>query len=765
LLLLVHLVWIADDVLALHGSQGIIPWELTSMLRHPWVPGLPTLANALAPLGIHAHAGAILLIAIYAGSLVALALGFHTRVAAFLSWGLHLSLVTGGFASFYGADQIAHTFLFYIFVFPSGRAWNFLSRDTGSDRSDTMPVACLWIMRFHLCVIYFAAGFDKAMGPQWWNGEAIWRAVTQPAFRTSDITWLASYDWLAMLAGWGTLLVEIGYPLFISLRRTRELWFFAVVGLHLGIALTMGLVFFSSLMILLSTCLFMIPEDLVKRPAAAKDLPPLAVALLLVVCLVPPAPKANAESLHSNMLSDDFVPLVRRLMVRDQIPGVAVGLVDRGKLVYARGFGYRNVERRLPITADTLFPVGSCSKAFTASALALLVDQGKLLLDIPVRHYLSDFALEDPKAAASLTTRDLLTHRSGLPRHDFFWYKAPFTRDELYDRIRYLESAGPPRTDWRYNSLMYVAAGRIVEKITGDSWEGFVRKRILTPLNMHRTVLSSEEAVADPNHASSYGLHKGLLRKMRMLKNLRAIAPAGGVSSSVRDLARWLTFHAARSPQLLSAGMWSELHRPQAAMPASEQAEIRDPSYALGWVHQSYRGQSLIVHNGSIDGYTAHLGFLPESGRGLIIMMNRDLAVEALLTLAYSAYDHLLGLAPLDWEKRFEVLPDVMPKAPHVALDFPIKDVVGRYEHPAYGTITIRSRNSGKRSRLEMRFRSFHWAMDYLGNRQFLSAEPIVDGGPQIRAWFSSPKGGEALKLFVSFNFDPGDPVQVFTRG
>jgi hypothetical protein len=210
--------------------------------------------------------------------------------------------------------------------------------------------------------------------------------------------------------------------------------------------------------------------------------------------------------------------------------------------------------------------------------------------------------------------------------------------------------------------------------------------------------------------------------------------------------------------------MWGELHRPQAAMPPSDQPEIQNPSYALGWIHETYRGHSLVSHSGAIDGYMAHLAFLPENGRGLIILMNRDLATEALLTLAYSAYDRLLGLAPLDWEGRFKETPWPASEAPHVALDFPVRDVVGRYEHPAYGVITVRSRASKKGGGLEMQFRSFRSAMDYLGNRKFQSVEPIVDEGPHIQAWFSSPKAGEAPKLFVPFNFDPGDPVQVFTR-
>jgi hypothetical protein len=263
LLLLFHLFWLSNDLLSLHGNRGIIPWELTELLHDPWVPGLPTLANAFVPLGISAHTAIIVVLSVYAGSLLSLALGFLTRLSAFLAWGLHLSLVTSGFASFYGVDQISNTFLFYLLLFPSGRAWTFVSRP-----EETIPVGCLRVMQIHLCVIYFAAGVEKAMGRQWWNGEAIWQAVTQPAFSTFDLSWLAGYAWIPMLAGWSTLVVEIGYPFFVWPLRTRNSWFFATIGLHLGLGLFMGLVFFSSVMILLTSCLFLIPEEVLERAIA-----------------------------------------------------------------------------------------------------------------------------------------------------------------------------------------------------------------------------------------------------------------------------------------------------------------------------------------------------------------------------------------------------------------------------------------------------------------------------------------------------------------
>jgi hypothetical protein len=255
LLLLAHLVWISNDVLALHGDRGIIPWELTDLLRDPWVPSLPTVARALSPLGIGARTAIILLLSAYAGSLLALALGACTRASALLAWSLHLSLVTSGVASFYGVDQLANTFLFYLLL-------------SQFRRERTVPVVFLRVMQAHLCVIYLAAGLAKAMGRQWWDGEAIWQAVTQPAFRTVDLRWLASYPWIAMIAGWGTLALEIGYAFLVWPRRTRTTWCLATIGLHVALALFMGLVFFSSVMILLTCCLFLLPKEAVERAVA-----------------------------------------------------------------------------------------------------------------------------------------------------------------------------------------------------------------------------------------------------------------------------------------------------------------------------------------------------------------------------------------------------------------------------------------------------------------------------------------------------------------
>jgi hypothetical protein len=308
---------------------------------------------------------------------------------------------------------------------------------------------------------------------------------------------------------------------------------------------------------------------------------------------------------------------------------------------------------------------------------------------------------------------------------------------------------------------MFVVAARIVEKVSGQSWESFVEERVLRPLDMRRTFLSPEAMETDGDHASPHAIREGRAQRIPMLKELNAIAPAGAVQSNVRDLARWLAFHATRSPGLLQELLWRELHRPAAEMPAPAQPEVEHPYYALGWIHESYRGHTLVVHDGAIDGFTAHLGFVPETGQGLILLANRERASAALTALAYSAYDRLLGLEPLDWEPRLEETAEPLQPDRGVSLDFPIADVVGRFEHPAYGALTIWAHGD----RLVMQFRRLRLTLAYQGGRRFLSLEEIVESAPQISVQFSKPNAGEPLRLLVPLNFDDlADPVEIFTR-
>jgi hypothetical protein len=241
----------------LYGERGLIQWPIVNAINPPGMPRISWLVDLLAPYGVSADACVRGVYFAQVASLACLLIGYHTRLAAVLAWLAHLLLTVTGNASIYGFDQFATIALFYCVWMPVGDDLS-ADRALGRNPGGPSPAArlSLRVLQIHLCIVYLTSGIEKATGEQWWNGEAIWRALIFPTAAFFDFTWLADYARLAKLLCWGTLAVEIGYVLLIWLRRTRKLWLLATVGLHLGIALTIGLVFFSALMILLNVAAF-----------------------------------------------------------------------------------------------------------------------------------------------------------------------------------------------------------------------------------------------------------------------------------------------------------------------------------------------------------------------------------------------------------------------------------------------------------------------------------------------------------------------------
>ncbi len=180
---------------------------------------------------------------------------------------------------------------------------------------------------------------------------------------------------------------------------------------------------------------------------------------------------------------DGFHDFVQTIIQKWKVPGAAIAIVKDNEVIFSEGIGLRDVEQGLAMTPQTLMPIASCTKAFTTAAMALLVDAGKLDWDTPVRHYLPTFKLYDMVATEHLTPRDLVTHRSGLPRHDLMWYENESTRQELFDRLRYLQPSKDIRTTFQYQNLMYMVAGYLVGEIAGQSWEDFVQQQIFDRLD------------------------------------------------------------------------------------------------------------------------------------------------------------------------------------------------------------------------------------------------------------------------------------------
>lgn len=399
--------------------------------------------------------------------------------------------------------------------------------------------------------------------------------------------------------------------------------------------------------------------------------------------------------------------LITRTLAVWKAPGMAVGIVRDGRVVLAEGFGLRNQAQDLPVTPHTLFAIGSATKAFTATSVGILASDNLLDWDKPVRTYLPSFALADSFATERMTPRDLLTHRSGLPRHDFMWYNSPATRQELFDRLRFLEPSKDFRTAFQYQNLMYMTAGHLVGVLSGGSWEDFVRQRLFTPLEM----TSANFSVAQMQHAPDYALpYQEQHDEVSVIpfRPIDTVGPAGSINASLTDMLQWLRLqldHGARNgAQVIAASDLAQLHSPQMVVQDATfrmlfQADLL--SYGLGWFIQSYKGRQMIHHGGNIDGFSALISFLPQDHLGIVTLSNLN-GTMAPVAATYSLYDQLLGLPPTDWNGQLQQVHAQQKAAleqgkattqadrkPHTQPSHPLATYAGEYAHPGYGVARI----------------------------------------------------------------------------
>ena len=434
---------------------------------------------------------------------------------------------------------------------------------------------------------------------------------------------------------------------------------------------------------------------------------------------------------------EGFAQFVSETMEQWQVPGVAVGIVKNDELVYAEGFGYRDVENQLPVTPETLFAIGSSSKAFTATSAGIMVDDKKLDWHTPIRKWLPTFELQDRFATERMNLADLLCHRSGLPRHDLLWYNSTASREELIDRLKYLDLSKDFRTFWQYQNLMYLTAGYLAGCVNESSWEELVQQRILDPLEMSSSNFSVEESQKVDNYALPYEIPdpKTGVREQIPFRNIDVIGPAGSINSNVIDMANWLIMNLNggqfKDQQIIAEATLKELHSAQMPLvpeamlypPLETHPEIGQASYGFGWFVQNYRGHRWVHHGGNIDGFCAMVSLLPQEKLGLVVLTNLE-GVAALPVTGY-ALDLLLGLEPLDWnglwrefyDKTLEgvdegnkklmesQIPDTMPS-------HPLHDYAGEYVHPGYGVLTVECRDeelAGIYNALELTFKHLHY--------------------------------------------------------
>jgi CubicO group peptidase (beta-lactamase class C family) len=403
---------------------------------------------------------------------------------------------------------------------------------------------------------------------------------------------------------------------------------------------------------------------------------------------------------------EGFDETVAKSLAQLKVPGVAIAIVKDKDVIFSKGFGFRDVETKLPMTADTIMAIGSSTKAFTAFTLGTLVDRGQVEWDKPVRDYIPWFRLYDAQAGERLTPRDLVTHRSGLPRHDLVWYNnRTSTREQLVRSLAYLPPTADLREKWQYNNMMFLTAGFLVETLTGKSWEEAVRTLVFEPLGMGRSNFSVLESQKDKDFALAYDEREGKVVKIPF-RDISIVGPAGSINSSANEMSRWVTVHINGGKygdkQVIGANTLADLHTPYMTTGGvSTRPDITAPDYALGWMVDNYRGHGRVHHGGNIDGFSAMVSFLPNDGLGFVVLTNKNgTALPELLIR--TAIDRILGLEAVDWigdaVKKLAEGEAVGKKAeekkatrrrPGTAPAHKLDEYGGDYIHPGYGDLKV----------------------------------------------------------------------------
>lgn len=403
---------------------------------------------------------------------------------------------------------------------------------------------------------------------------------------------------------------------------------------------------------------------------------------------------------------EGFDEVVAKGLALLKVPGAAIIVVKDKEVVFSKGFGFRDVENKLPMTADTILAIGSSTKAFTAFTLGTLVDQGKVEWDKPVRNYIPWFRLYDAQAGERLTPRDLVTHRSGLPRHDLVWYNnRTSSREDLVRSLAYLPPTADLREKWQYNNMMFLTAGFLVETLTGKSWEEAVRTLVFEPLGMARSNFSVVESQKDKDFALPYDEREGKVVKIPF-RDITIVGPAGSINSSANEMSRWVTVHInggkLGGKEVIGANTLADLHTPYMTTGGvSTRPDITAPDYALGWMVDNYRGHRRVHHGGNIDGFSAMVSFLPNDGLGFVVLTNRN-GTGLPELLIRTAADRILGLEAVDWigdaAKKLAEGEAVGKKAeekkttrrrPGTVPAHKLDEYVGDYRHPGYGDLKV----------------------------------------------------------------------------
>jgi len=493
------------------------------------------------------------------------------------------------------------------------------------------------------------------------------------------------------------------------------------------------------------------------------------INVFLVFCLLVCSPIISKEILSEQSLQG-LNKYINEAMKDWNAPSLAICIVNDGKIILSKGFGFRDIKNNLKATSKTLFAIASCTKSFTATAMGILVDQGKIKWDEPVRKYLPSFKLNDSVVSERITPRDMLTQRSGLPGHDLMWYNTSATRKELFNRLQYLKLNRDFRTAFQYCNLMYMGAGYLIGQVAGTTWEEFIQKHIFDPLGMKESNFSIEDSKKASDFALPYKEKDGKIVEIPF-RNVDAIGPAGSINSNLEEMAKWVLLNLNKGKfgdkQVISEASLNQVHSPQIIMATEVNDEFSYQSYAMGLAATSYRGYHLIHHGGGIDGFSSYISFMPRENLGIVVLANSNCG-SLPMAVTYRAYDQLLGLDQIPWSKRlleeyskaieqFKKQQKINDKDRKLNTKptHSLEQYAGDFENPGYGIISIKK----EKDQLDAVYNSITYPLKHYYYDIFELTDAL---GRENKVFFLMDEKGNIRSL--SSQFEPTVEAIVFTR-
>lgn len=442
-------------------------------------------------------------------------------------------------------------------------------------------------------------------------------------------------------------------------------------------------------------------------------------------------------------LSEKTIKIIEREMNYWKVPGVSIAVIKDGSLMQSIGLGFRNVEKNLPVTADTQFGIASCSKSMTSALISILVDKGILNYDEPVTTYAPKLVMQDP-AALNMTLRDILSHMTGFGTHDALW-PGEMNRDDLAGRLRYIKPCSDYREKAIYSNVMYSLAGYVAECATGETWDDLMKKYIFAPLGMERTNCSVDEMKKDTDFSLPYRV-KNLKFCALDLWNVDLAGPAASVNSTANDMARWLMMHIAGGKKedgtaLIKKDTFKEMHSVLSSLEDSigrGEGFYECSDYSMGWRRGLYKGHAFYKHTGKIEGFSSIQSFLPDDGAGVVILTNlHSPTVPFMYSTLYTILDEILGEQTENWVDKFhwEELPKeedyhdcelsyfTEEQIPGTHPTLPLTNYEGTYHDKGYGTVKIIYENN----HIYMSYRDMNICLKHFHNDVFRADDVLED--------------------------------------